>query len=81
MLVVHEDLKETLSVLPAGVVARLRSYPLRIWINLDDGTGKKGCCCHCIDHPREFMSCKSHSVKIFDIQDALLAVMLQRHSL
>ncbi|CAE6949998.1 unnamed protein product [Symbiodinium sp. CCMP2456] len=75
--VIRADLQEILRVLPAGVIARLRSHPLCIWVNLDNGVCKKGCCCHHVDLPDEYMKCKSNSVEIFDIRDYLQQTKVQ----
>lgn len=74
--VIRDDLQEIVRVLPDAIVARLYEYPICFWLNLDNGASKKGCCCHCIDLPDEYMACKSHSVEIFDVQDFLE----QRHA-
>lgn len=71
MTVIQEDLKEILRILPENVVSRLFAYPICFWVNLDSGAGKKGCCCHCIDLPHEYMACKAHSVELFNLEDFL----------
>ena len=73
--VIHDDLQEINRILPVNATARLHSHPLCIWVNLNSGAGKLGCCCHCVDLPGEYMACKSHSVEIFDARDFLQ----QRH--
>ncbi len=65
------DLAEIIQILPETVLKRLFSYPIRFWLNVDNGAGKKGCCCHGVDLPREYMPCKFHSVEIFNVNDFL----------
>eukprot|EP00438_Fugacium_kawagutii_P025459 Skav225623 [mRNA] locus=scaffold4894:228594:230189:- [translate_table: standard] len=75
LTVVREDLQEIVRILPPAVVHRLISAPIRFWVNLN--CGKSGCCCHWMDLPDEYMSCKSHSVEIFDVEDFLQQTEVQ----
>ena len=75
--VIEDDLKEICRIFPHHIVSRLYAYPIRFWLNLNNGKCKKGCVCHCIDLPDEYMACKSHSVEIFDLQDFLEQTSVQ----
>ncbi|CAL1152904.1 unnamed protein product [Cladocopium goreaui] len=77
LTVIRKDLEEIVRILPQTVIQRILSSPIQIWVNLNNGAGKKGCCCHCIDLPAEYMACKFHSVEIFDIKDFLQQTQVQ----